>query len=198
MPYLAMSCIFAFILSFGIGPGEWPQGSGLWDLLKEHGHLGEGWVDVNAMSPAYPHPHLYWGFWKNTKGPPLPHLGQGEGRAGQGALAGSPLSLPLLPAGVTGILATELFDQKARPAAYMVCGAIMWTMLFLVGLGFPFLMVGLPSPWGCCLRFCSCQHEKSSGRPPSKETETEGGGAYLSKEGQVPHHDLFWGLMSGG
>lgn len=44
---------------------------------------------------------------------------------------------------MTGILATELFDQKARPAAYMVCGAIMWTMLFLVGLGFPFLMEGL-------------------------------------------------------
>nr|XP_044631333.1 solute carrier family 2, facilitated glucose transporter member 11 isoform X2 [Equus asinus] len=57
MPYLAMSCIFAFILSFGIGP-----------------------------------------------------------------------------AGVTGILATELFDQTARPAAYMVSGALMWTMLFLEGL----------------------------------------------------------------
>ncbi|XP_070256203.1 solute carrier family 2, facilitated glucose transporter member 11 isoform X1 [Myotis yumanensis] len=66
MPYLAMSCIFAFILSFGIGP-----------------------------------------------------------------------------AGVTGILATELFDQMARPAAYMVCGALMWIMLFLVGLGFPFIMEGL-------------------------------------------------------
>ncbi|XP_023502500.2 solute carrier family 2, facilitated glucose transporter member 11 isoform X7 [Equus przewalskii] len=66
MPYLAMSCIFAFILSFGIGP-----------------------------------------------------------------------------AGVTGILATELFDQTARPAAYMVSGALMWTMLFLVGLGFPFIMEGL-------------------------------------------------------
>ncbi|XP_036923284.1 solute carrier family 2, facilitated glucose transporter member 11 isoform X3 [Sturnira hondurensis] len=66
MPYLAMSCIFAFILSFGIGP-----------------------------------------------------------------------------AGVTGILATELFDQMARPAAYTICGALMWTMLFLVGLGFPFLMEGL-------------------------------------------------------
>ncbi|KAF0872949.1 GTR11 protein, partial [Crocuta crocuta] len=64
MPYLAISCVFAFILSFGIGP-----------------------------------------------------------------------------AGVTGILATELFDQKARPAAYMVCGVLMWTMLFLVGLGFPFIMV---------------------------------------------------------
>ncbi|XP_053443041.1 solute carrier family 2, facilitated glucose transporter member 11 isoform X2 [Nycticebus coucang] len=57
MPYLAMACIFAFILSFGIGP--------------------------------------------------------------------------------------ELFDQMARPAAYMVCGAIMWTMLFLVGLGFPFVVEGL-------------------------------------------------------
>nr|KAF6467806.1 hypothetical protein HJG63_017817 [Rousettus aegyptiacus] len=66
MPYLAMSCIFAFILSFGIGP-----------------------------------------------------------------------------AGVTGILAMELFDQTARPAAYMVCGALMWTMLFLVGLGFPFILKGL-------------------------------------------------------
>ncbi|XP_059749632.1 solute carrier family 2, facilitated glucose transporter member 11 isoform X2 [Balaenoptera ricei] len=66
MPYLAMSCVFAFILSFGIGP-----------------------------------------------------------------------------AGVTGILATELFDQMTRPAAYMVCGALMWTMLFLVGLGFPFIMEGL-------------------------------------------------------
>ncbi|XP_069850551.1 solute carrier family 2, facilitated glucose transporter member 11 isoform X2 [Dipodomys merriami] len=66
MPYLAMSCIFAFILSFGIGP-----------------------------------------------------------------------------AGVTGILATELFDQKARPAAYTICGALMWTMLFLIGLAFPFIMEGL-------------------------------------------------------
>ncbi|XP_062942897.1 solute carrier family 2, facilitated glucose transporter member 11 isoform X4 [Cynocephalus volans] len=66
MPYLAMSCIFAFILSFGIGP-----------------------------------------------------------------------------AGVTGILSTELFDHTARPAAYVVCGVLMWTMLFLVGLGFPFLMEGL-------------------------------------------------------
>ncbi|XP_032731903.1 solute carrier family 2, facilitated glucose transporter member 11 isoform X2 [Lontra canadensis] len=62
MPYLAMSCIFAFVLSFGIGP-----------------------------------------------------------------------------AGVTVILATELFDQKARPAAYMVGGALVWTLLFLVGLGFPFI-----------------------------------------------------------
>ncbi|KAM5188353.1 solute carrier family 2, facilitated glucose transporter member 11 isoform 5-T6 [Callospermophilus lateralis] len=66
MPYLAMSCVFAFILSFGIGP-----------------------------------------------------------------------------AGVTGILATELFDQTARPAAYMVCGALMWTMLFLVGIGLPFVMESL-------------------------------------------------------
>ncbi|XP_062038479.1 solute carrier family 2, facilitated glucose transporter member 11 isoform X2 [Lepus europaeus] len=66
MPYLAMSCVFGFILSFGIGP-----------------------------------------------------------------------------AGVTGILATELFDQTARPAAYAVYGVLLWTMLFLLGLGFPFLMEGL-------------------------------------------------------
>lgn len=104
---------------------------------------------MNAMSPQCPHPHLYQVFWKeNTKEPPLPRLGQSGGKVGQGALAGSPLYLPLLPAGVTGILATELFDQTARPAAYMVCGALMWTMLFLVGLGFPFLMVSLPPPSG--------------------------------------------------
>ncbi|XP_008064643.1 solute carrier family 2, facilitated glucose transporter member 11 isoform X2 [Carlito syrichta] len=53
------------------------------------------------------------------------------------------LSFGVGPAGVTGILATELFDQTARPAAYMVCGALMWTMLFLVWLGFPFIMEGL-------------------------------------------------------
>nr|KAF6467805.1 hypothetical protein HJG63_017817 [Rousettus aegyptiacus] len=104
MPYLAMSCIFAFILSFGIGPGFWKE---------------------------------------NAKGPLLPHLGQGRGKAGRRVVAGSPLFLLLLPAGVTGILAMELFDQTARPAAYMVCGALMWTMLFLVGLGFPFILKGL-------------------------------------------------------
>lgn len=77
----------------------------------------------------------------------------GGGKAGQGALAGSPLSPLLLLAGVTGILVTELFDQKTRPAAYMVAGALVWTLLFLVGLGFPFLQVGLPflpqtlGPW---------------------------------------------------
>ncbi|XP_063518948.1 solute carrier family 2, facilitated glucose transporter member 11 isoform X1 [Pongo pygmaeus] len=55
------------------------------------------------------------------------------------------LSFGIGPAGVTGILATELFDQMARPAACMVCGALMWIMLFLVGLGFPFIM-GLMEP----------------------------------------------------
>ncbi|XP_045391023.1 solute carrier family 2, facilitated glucose transporter member 11 isoform X3 [Lemur catta] len=53
------------------------------------------------------------------------------------------LSFGIGPAGVTGILATELFDQTARPAAYVICGVLMWTMLFLVGLGFPFIMEGL-------------------------------------------------------
>ncbi|XP_037679503.1 solute carrier family 2, facilitated glucose transporter member 11 isoform X3 [Choloepus didactylus] len=85
MPYLAVSCIFAVILSFGIGPGQ--------------------------------------------------------GR--QGALAGSLLSPRLLAAGVTGILATELFDQMARPAAYVICGVLLWSMLFLVGLTFPFIVEGL-------------------------------------------------------
>ncbi|KAL4833726.1 hypothetical protein H8958_005327 [Nasalis larvatus] len=53
------------------------------------------------------------------------------------------LSFGIGPAGVTGILATELFDQMARPAACMVCGALMWIMLLLVSLGFPFVMEAL-------------------------------------------------------
>lgn len=155
-------------------------------------------------APPPPLPRL----WKNTEGPPLPCRGRGGRKAGQGALDGSPLSLPSVPAGVTGILATELFDQTARPAAYMVCGALMWAMLFLVGLAFPFLMVGLPLPgWGGgvgggrgggCLWFCPCQQENPSGRPPSKETEAEGSGAYPSKQRQAPLPDLLRGLLSWG
>lgn len=98
--------------------------------------------------PCHPAP-LYWGFWEGMageedKGPPLLCRGQG------GSPGWQPLSLLFLLAGVTGILAMELFDQKARPAASMVCRVLMWTMLFLVGLGFPFIMVGtlptLPLP----------------------------------------------------
>lgn len=98
--------------------------------------------------PCHPAP-LYWGFWEGMageedKGPPLLCWGQG------GSPGWQPLSLLFLLARVTGILAMELFDQKARPAASMVCRVLMWTMLFLVRLGFPFIMVGtlptLPLP----------------------------------------------------
>ncbi|KAF3856264.1 hypothetical protein F7725_016987 [Dissostichus mawsoni] len=46
----------------------------------------------------------------------------------------------LMGAGVTGILPTELFDQTARPAAYMIAGSMMWLNLFIMGMIFPFLM----------------------------------------------------------
>ncbi|XP_055032655.2 solute carrier family 2, facilitated glucose transporter member 11 isoform X2 [Misgurnus anguillicaudatus] len=49
----------------------------------------------------------------------------------------------LLLAGVTGILPAELFDQMARPAAYMVAGSMMWLNLFLMGMAFPFIVNGL-------------------------------------------------------
>uniref|UniRef100_A0A8D2ZWH4 Solute carrier family 2, facilitated glucose transporter member 5 n=1 Tax=Scophthalmus maximus TaxID=52904 RepID=A0A8D2ZWH4_SCOMX len=53
------------------------------------------------------------------------------------------LSFGLGPAGVTGILPAEIFDQAARPAAYMVAGSFMWISLFLVGMLFPFIVSGL-------------------------------------------------------
>ncbi|XP_063768085.1 solute carrier family 2, facilitated glucose transporter member 11 isoform X3 [Eleginops maclovinus] len=53
------------------------------------------------------------------------------------------LSFGMGPAGVTGILSTELFDQTARPAAYMISGSMMWLNLFIIGMIFPFLVSGL-------------------------------------------------------
>ncbi|XP_073968349.1 solute carrier family 2, facilitated glucose transporter member 11 [Notothenia coriiceps] len=50
------------------------------------------------------------------------------------------LSFGLGPAGVSGILPAEIFDQSARPAAYMVAGSCMWVSLFLVGMLFPFIV----------------------------------------------------------
>uniref|UniRef100_A0A493T2T7 Solute carrier family 2, facilitated glucose transporter member 5 n=1 Tax=Anas platyrhynchos platyrhynchos TaxID=8840 RepID=A0A493T2T7_ANAPP len=51
------------------------------------------------------------------------------------------LSFGIGPAGVTGVLPTELFDQMSRPAAYMICGSLLWFNLFLVGTAFPFIVV---------------------------------------------------------
>nr|QCL11562.1 glucose transporter 11d [Lateolabrax maculatus] len=53
------------------------------------------------------------------------------------------LSFGLGPAGVTGILPAEIFDQAARPAAYMVAGSFMWISLLLLGMLFPFIVSGL-------------------------------------------------------
>uniref|UniRef100_A0A8D0GFT5 Solute carrier family 2 member 11 n=1 Tax=Sphenodon punctatus TaxID=8508 RepID=A0A8D0GFT5_SPHPU len=53
------------------------------------------------------------------------------------------LSFGIGPAGVTGILPTEIFDQVSRPAAYVICGSLLWINLFLVGMAFPFIVDGL-------------------------------------------------------
>ncbi|XP_053862589.1 solute carrier family 2, facilitated glucose transporter member 11-like isoform X1 [Malaclemys terrapin pileata] len=53
------------------------------------------------------------------------------------------LSFGIGPAGVTGILPTEIFDQLSRPAAYMICGSLLWSNLFAVGMAFPFIVEGL-------------------------------------------------------
>ncbi|CAL8335564.1 unnamed protein product [Merluccius merluccius] len=53
------------------------------------------------------------------------------------------LSFGMGPAGVTGVLPTEIFSQTARPAAYMIAGSMMWINLFIVGMLFPFLVSSL-------------------------------------------------------
>ncbi|XP_030439024.1 solute carrier family 2, facilitated glucose transporter member 11-like [Gopherus evgoodei] len=53
------------------------------------------------------------------------------------------LSFGIGPAGVTGVLPTEIFDQMSRPAAYMICGSLIWSNLFTVGMAFPFIVEGL-------------------------------------------------------
>ncbi|TNN41179.1 Solute carrier family 2, facilitated glucose transporter member 11 [Liparis tanakae] len=55
------------------------------------------------------------------------------------------LSFGLGPAGVTGILPAEIFDQAARPAAYAAAGSCMWLGLLLVGMLFPYAVRGLGS-----------------------------------------------------
>ncbi|XP_066522357.1 solute carrier family 2, facilitated glucose transporter member 11 [Hoplias malabaricus] len=62
------------------------------------------------------------------------------------------LSFGMGPAGVTGILPTEIFDQMARPAAYMMAGSIMWISLFLMGMTFPFIVNSLGQ--FCFIPFC--------------------------------------------
>ncbi|XP_042563823.1 solute carrier family 2, facilitated glucose transporter member 11-like [Clupea harengus] len=53
------------------------------------------------------------------------------------------LSFGMGPAGVTGVLPTEIFNQTARPAAYTIAGSLMWLNLFIVGMLFPFIVSGL-------------------------------------------------------
>ena len=53
---------------------------------------------------------------------------------------------------MTGVLPAELFDQMARPAAYMVAGSLMWLNLLLVGMAFPFIVGNLGQ--FCFLPFC--------------------------------------------
>nr|QDF45870.1 glucose transporter 11a [Lateolabrax maculatus] len=50
------------------------------------------------------------------------------------------LSFGMGPAGVTGVLPTEIFNQTARPAAYTIAGSMMWLNLFIIGMIFPFLV----------------------------------------------------------
>ncbi|KAL4646518.1 solute carrier family 2, facilitated glucose transporter member 11-like [Arapaima gigas] len=63
------------------------------------------------------------------------------------------LSFGIGPAGVTGILPTELFNQTSRPAAYMIAGSLMWINFFVAGMVFPFLVSELGE--FCFVPFCA-------------------------------------------
>uniref|UniRef100_A0A3P9C3Z2 Solute carrier family 2, facilitated glucose transporter member 5 n=1 Tax=Maylandia zebra TaxID=106582 RepID=A0A3P9C3Z2_9CICH len=47
------------------------------------------------------------------------------------------------PSPIPYVVATEMFRQTARPAAFMVAGSVHWLSNFIVGLVFPFLEVSL-------------------------------------------------------
>uniref|UniRef100_A0A3P8TZ96 Solute carrier family 2, facilitated glucose transporter member 5 n=1 Tax=Amphiprion percula TaxID=161767 RepID=A0A3P8TZ96_AMPPE len=49
------------------------------------------------------------------------------------------------PSPIPYVVATEMFRQTARPAAFMVAGSVHWLSNFTVGLVFPFLEVSLGS-----------------------------------------------------
>ncbi|XP_078410082.1 solute carrier family 2, facilitated glucose transporter member 11-like [Cetorhinus maximus] len=55
------------------------------------------------------------------------------------------LSFGIGPAGVTGVIPMEIFDQTARPAAYMINGSLLWINLIIVVMAFPFIVEGLGS-----------------------------------------------------
>ncbi|XP_055511213.1 solute carrier family 2, facilitated glucose transporter member 11-like isoform X2 [Leucoraja erinacea] len=55
------------------------------------------------------------------------------------------LSFGIGPAGVTAVIPSEIFDQTARPAAYMINGSLFWINLILIGMTFPFIVEGLRS-----------------------------------------------------
>uniref|UniRef100_UPI00398E3787 solute carrier family 2, facilitated glucose transporter member 11-like n=1 Tax=Pristiophorus japonicus TaxID=55135 RepID=UPI00398E3787 len=54
-------------------------------------------------------------------------------------------SFGLGPAGVTGIIPMEIFDQTARPAAYVISGSLLWINFIFVGMTFPFVIGALGS-----------------------------------------------------
>ncbi|XP_038647910.1 solute carrier family 2, facilitated glucose transporter member 11-like isoform X1 [Scyliorhinus canicula] len=55
------------------------------------------------------------------------------------------LNFGIGPAGVTMIIPMEIFDQTARPAAYMISGSLLWINLTIVGVAFPFIVEGVGS-----------------------------------------------------
>lgn len=78
-------------------------------------------------------------------------------------------------AGVTGILPTEIFNQAARPAAYMIAGSMMWLNLFVVGMIFPFLVVSLllHPHFSQRLSICPCIHPIS--KPAARRNKHKNG-----------------------
>uniref|UniRef100_A0A8U8B4N7 Solute carrier family 2, facilitated glucose transporter member 5 n=1 Tax=Geospiza parvula TaxID=87175 RepID=A0A8U8B4N7_GEOPR len=104
------------------------------------------------------------------------------------------LSFGIGPAGVTGVLPTEVFDQMSRPAAYMICGSLLWFNLFLVGTAFPFIVVMSPT---LQRENPSWKSRRSSGKGTSKLRPVEVSIKALRRS-KPPHcsrrkEDAIWG-----
>ncbi|XP_051490296.1 solute carrier family 2, facilitated glucose transporter member 11-like isoform X2 [Apus apus] len=133
VPYISMASIFAFILSFGLGPGTAQQRV----LEGETCVWGKRQLCCAAPGGCQAAGSLSYSLKLSIK----MFLAL---ETQQMAFWHNNMFLKLLfPGGITNTLTAELFIQSSRPAAYMIGGTISWISFFTIGMLFPFIVNGL-------------------------------------------------------